>query len=183
MNVTRRALWLDLEDTVITPVVDGWINSSIINVRKVKHFIDEFRPHSVNIFSFAIWNQHELGQFNKFCRPFLEKLLGTQFYFVPTVDDDILPVCTKVMNLGNGSVTFSDMSEFWGKHESFRLYMRHMYASGSTPVEVAFLDDAVYNESFSWKDLKVQGQIINIDTMKEPDGFSKSQTGTLSGSN
>lgn len=158
-----RHLWLDLEDTVITPVLDGWFNTHVINVQKVKDFISDFRPDQVHIFSFAVWNEFERNAFNMGTRPMLEKALGVKFSSVPTVDDEILPIACKVMGISKDAVKFSDMSEFWGKHESFRLNMRHLFRANKNQVEVVLLDDAVFNEEFFWPDLNVKGRIINID--------------------
>lgn len=158
-----KHLFLDLEDTVITPVLDGWFNTHVINVQKVKNFIKSFSPDQVHIFSFAVWNEFERNAFNMGTRPMLEKTLGVQFSSVPTVDGEILPTACKVMGISRDAVEFSDMSEFWGKHESFRLNMRHLFRSNKNPVEVVLLDDAVFNEEFFWPDLNVRGRIINID--------------------
>lgn len=167
-DVTRRHLFLDLEDTVITPVVDGWPNAQLINVEKVKKFIAEFKPDAVHLFSFAIWNVEEKKRFQLFVQPRLENALGIILSGIPTVDDEILPVCCKVMNLGNDSVDFSELSNFWGKHEAFRLNMRHTFRHTKLFghwVEVALLDDAVFNENFEWPDMKVRGRVINVDTL------------------
>lgn len=168
--MTVRHLFLDLEDTVITPVLNGWFNTHMLNVKKVKAFIAEFKPNFVHIFSFAIWNKVELERFNMGTRPMLEKALGITLSAVPTVEDDILPVATKVMNLGNDSVDFTTMCEFWGKHEAFRLNMRNLFkntAAHDQDVEVVLLDDVVFNEEFYWPDLRVRGRIINIDEMPD----------------
>lgn len=166
-----RHLWLDLEDTVITPVLDGWFNTHMINVQKVKAFIAEFKPDYVHLFSFAIWNEFERNAFNIGTRPMLEKSLGIQLGAIPTVDDDIIPVACRVMNISPETVNFQEMSNFWGKHETFRLNMRdkfkHVKEHG-VEVEVVLLDDAVINEEFHWPDLAIRGRIINIDTMPEP---------------
>lgn len=164
----QRKLFLDLEDTVITPVVEGWLKTEVINVPKVREFIEEFKPHDVNIFSFAIWNARELAQFNSGPRKCLEDALGVHFNMVPTVDDHILPACCKVMKLAVSTVDFQEMSNFWGKHESFRLNMRHLFSRArafGNFIDVVLLDDAVFNERFIWPDIQVSGRIINIDTL------------------
>lgn len=162
-----RHLFVDLEDTIITPVLDGWMNTHLINTDKIKALVAEFKPDVVNIFSFAVWNQQELLRFNIGTRPMIEKLLGRPLSIVPTVDDDIIPACCAVMGIDPGAVDFSDMSDFWGKHEAFRLMMRHTFANTAkhdVDVEVMLLDDAVINEEFHWPDLRIRGRIINIDT-------------------
>jgi hypothetical protein len=86
---------------------------------------------------------------------------------VPTVDFHILPACTNIMGMGCDTVDFMEMSNFWGKHEAFRLFIRHTFKK--VPIEqqtyVTLLDDAVMNEQFEWPDLRIIGRIINIDSI------------------
>lgn len=167
MSKLSRHLFLDLEDTIITPVMDGWFNTHLINVQKIKQVIEDFDPIEIHIFSFAIWNQAELRGFNMGIRPMIEQALGRTLSAVPTVDDDIIPVCCKVKGISPDRVDFSDCSDFWGKHEAFRLNMRNLFRTNwknwEIETEVVFLDDAVWDESFSWPDMRIRGQIINID--------------------
>lgn len=154
-------LWLDLEDTIITPAVNGWMNTQIINAEKIKLCMSDFSPTSVNIFSFAIWDQFQLKSFNMGTRPMLEDFLGMKLEIVPTVDDDIIPACCKVMNLSPTTVDFQEMSDFWGKQEAFRLFMRSR--KFETETSVVFLDDVVEEENFAFPNLKLSGTILNID--------------------
>lgn len=164
-----RHLFLDLEDTVITPVLNGWFNTHMINVPKVKAFIAEFKPTAVHLFSFAIWNEAERERFNLGTREMLENCLGIKLSLVPTVDDDIIPICCKVLNLSPATVQFDEMSCFWGKQGTFRLCMQNMFANThqhAVDTEVVLLDDAVFNETFIWPDKRVTGRIINIDQLE-----------------
>lgn len=154
-------LWLDLEDTIITPVMRGWMNTQIINAEKIKLCMSDFAPTSVNIFSFAIWDQFQLKSFNMGTRPMLEDFLGMKLEIVPTVNDDIIPACCKVMNLSPTTVDFQEMSDFWGKQEAFRLFMRSR--KFETETSVVFLDDVVEEENFAFPNLKLSGMILNID--------------------
>lgn len=169
---TVRHLFIDLEDTVITPVLDGWFNTHMINVPKVKSIIEEWKPNFVHLFSFAVWNKEQLKRFKTGTQPMIEHSLGIKLSTTWTVDDDIIPMCCNVMRLGQGSVDFSEMSNFWSKHEAFRLCMRHHFKTAvnwpDLSVEVMLLDDAVLNETFAWPDLQISGQIINIDSPMEP---------------
>ena len=166
MNPIRH-LFLDLEDTVITPVTNGWFNTHIVNSEKVKALIAEFKPEFVHLFSFAVWNKHELLRFDSGTRPMLEDHFGFKLSTTWTVDDDIIPMCCSVLRISPDRVDFSDASDFWGKHEAFRLCMREHFKGvknhPNTSVEVLFLDDAVINETFEWPDLRVKGRILNID--------------------
>lgn len=164
----KRLLFIDLEDTVIKPVLTGWYNTELINIDKVKSFIAKVQPSQVHIFSFAIHDVIQREHFNNALRPFLEETLGVKFTLVPTVDDDILPTCIKVMNLGNNSVDFDDLVCFWGKQGAFKLNMQHLaqtVLSGEANIEVILLDDCVFNETFEWPDLGVKGSIVNINSI------------------
>jgi len=158
-----RHLFIDLEDTIITPVMDGWFNTHLVNVQKIKDIIAQFKPDHVHVFSFAIWNEAELTRFNLGTRPMIEAALKIKFGAVPTVDGDIIPACCKVMGMSTDVVDFQEMSNFWGKHEAFRLNMRNQFKNNKNDVQVMLLDDAVFNEEFTWPDLKVKGSIVNID--------------------
>jgi hypothetical protein len=164
---TIKHLFLDLEDTVITPATNGWHNTNMINVEEIKKFIALFKPNFIHIFSFAIWDETQKTLFNLRCRPMIESTLDIKLNDILTVDDDIIPACCSVMGLNPGTVTFDDASSFWSKHESFRLWCRlkFKYTHLIVKTEVLFLDDVVFNEHFNWPDLQVTGNIVKIKTL------------------
>lgn len=170
MTQPIRHLYLDLEDTVITPVVEGWHNLELINIEKVRALMAQWQPHYLHLFSFAVWNKQELALFNEHARPQLEKELGMRLNTAATVDDDILPACCAVRMMSPSKVDFSEMSAFWGKHDAFRLFVQHRFCRGTreVPVEVALLDDAVMDERFEWPRWKLRGELINIDDLRLP---------------
>ena len=164
----RKELWLDLEDTIVTPVVNGWFNTEAINIDKVKRFISEFKPDLVHIFSFAIWDVAQREQFNIATRPWLEEALGVKFSLVLTVDDDMIPICCKLMGLSHDLVDFQEMSNFWGKQGTFRLCMRHHATNlqkHNLQLHAVLLDDVVYNEHLVWSDIGAAIQQLNIDQL------------------
>lgn len=168
---THRHLFLDLEDTVITPVLNGWGNVDVINVEKIKSVIQSFNPDKIHLFSFAIWNAAQLNLFRKrgACE-MVERALDIKFSTTWTVNDDILPACLKLKNINTNTVDFSEMCAFWGKHEAFRLNMRHhfgnVYKNSHIRTEVMLLDDSVWGEKWEWPDLQITGRIINIDKLE-----------------
>lgn len=165
-----RHLFLDLEDTVITPVLQGWFNTQCINVPKIRRIIAEFKPHYVHLFSFAIWNENELHRFRLGTKEMLERVFSVTLGLEWTVDDDIIPMCCAVTGLAPSTVDFQEMSNFWGKQQAFRLCMRHHFRNThrhDLDVEVMLLDDAVFDETFHWPDLRISGRIINIDKVPE----------------
>lgn len=167
-----KHLFLDLEDTVITPILNGWWNTELINVSKIRSILAEFKPDSVHLFSFAIWNQTQLEQFRSSgTKSMIEEALGARFDSTWTVDENIIPMCCSITGLSPTTVDFQEMSNFWGKHEAFRLSMRWLFRNSwktwQQKNEVLLLDDAVMNEDFHWPDLHVRGTIANIDNLPE----------------
>jgi len=167
MRLPVRHLFLDLEDTVITPVVEGWWKTEPINVAKVKGVIEAWRPSMIHLFSFAIHNDGEREKFRLGTRPMLEERFGITLATEWRVDEDIIRMCCAVTGLHPDAVDFQEMSNFWGKAGAFRLCMQHHFRNGPNhdqDTEVMLLDDAVFNETFSWPDKRIRGHIVNIDT-------------------
>ena len=167
--ITRKHLFLDLEDTIITPVMNGWWKTELINLDKIKGIIEQFQPDQVNIFSFALHNDFEREGFNAGTRPMIEQALGRKFSSVPIVENEIINVCCNAKWISPERVDFMDIRDFWGKHDAFRLWCQEMFknswASGKQDTEVMLLDDDVVNENFEWPDLHVKGRIIDITTV------------------
>ena len=160
--MNKNVLWLDLEDTVIEPVLKGWGNVSIIpsKIEKIKKFMKEFKPDEVNIFSFAIHNDFEKRGFEHFVKPWLEEKLECKFTLIPTVDDEIKSACCAQLMLARNAVTFSDMVEFWGKQIAFKLFIRHHFHNQ----EVTLCDDAVHDEITFLPGNNTRIEIFNIDS-------------------
>lgn len=166
---TVRHLHLDLEDTVIEPVVNGWPNTIAIpeKLKQIRRFIEIFKPHHVHIFSFAVWNEREHMMFCTYTKEYLERVLKVKFITVPTVDDDIIPYAARAIRMSPEVVSFQDASDFWGKGESFRLYLKHLWKDlpeQGRHVEAVLIDDAVENENFEWPDLHIKGRLLNVDS-------------------
>jgi len=166
----RRHAFLDLEDTIIAPVLDGWWKTELMNVEKVKKILDEFKPDVVNIFSFAIHNDYERRQFiESRTKLMIEQAIGFPISAVPTVENEIIDKCCNAKWLSHKTVDFMDIRDFWGKHDAFRLCCQELFKTSwsmwQQETEVIFLDDDVINEKFEWPDLHVKGQIIDITTV------------------
>lgn len=161
-----KQLWLDLEDTIITPVVDGWWKTEIINLDKILKVIRAFEPDVINLFSFAIWNQEQLRLFNEGTLWMIERVLNRTIDLKPTVDDDIIPAVCNIMGISPQLVDFSEMSAFWGKQDAFKHFIRSRFKNitkHDRKLDVILLDDMVFHEEFNWPTLGIQGRIININ--------------------
>jgi len=169
----KTIVFLDLEDTVLAPVLTGWFNAAPVSHDKfdlVKEIVNSFTPDEVSIFSFAIWDEAQLVRFNFATRDWLENKIGHKFKTVLRVDEDIISACCLQKGISQDRVDFSEMSAFWGKHDAFRIFMRHFFkdrCAHDEPIKVVLIDDAVDDETFFWKQLNVHGEIINIDKALE----------------
>jgi hypothetical protein len=159
----KTHVFLDLEDTVIHPVSTGWWNTAMLDVSEIKRWLKAHDPDTVNIFSFALWNQDELDKFNNsFTRNMLENELEVKLSLIPTVDREIIPACCDVLGLNKHTVSFQDAVAFWGKHEAFRLFTRFVFRNTEEELKVVLFDDWAINEHWNWPDLKISGQIIKV---------------------
>ena len=161
---TETHLFLDLEGTVITPVLDGWHNAEILNLDRVKDVIWKEQPLTVNIFSFALHTEADLSSFNGRIRNALEKELGVEFTWIPTVQQIKGATCA-ARHLHPGKVDLDDLSSFFSKHESFRLFVREhtrFPTARNAHRKFILIDDNVWNEKWSWEDRNVSGEIIHV---------------------
>lgn len=158
----NRYLFLDLEDTVVEPVTFGWSNPKLINIEKVRTFIQQFEPTAVHIFSFAVATQTDRTEFETHVKPLLEAELGVAITHCPTLFDDIIPACSRQANLAAGTVSIDDVCDFWGKQGAFKYYVQQVFKGLGQPVAVALLDDVVTDEDFNYPALGLAGWIRNI---------------------
>lgn len=162
-----RHLFLDLEDTVITSAADGWERTECINQDRIEKVLNEFKPDFIHLFSFAIWNNDELEKFKQTTLFLVQRVHKIKIDLMWTVDDDIIPMCAKELGLNKSTIEFSDASAFWSKHQSFRLCMRQHFKNRDSdlPVQVMLLDDAVFTETFEWRDMNLTGIVQNVDEL------------------
>jgi hypothetical protein len=170
MNTNPEAaethVFFDLEDTCIDPVMSGWRNTRLINQAKVWSVLESFRPQHIHIFSFALRTQEDLAGFRQWVLPDLEDLFGQRVKLTPTMDR-IKERCCETLGLSTSKVDLTDVSEFWGKQEAFRLYVRGHFTGLDLGkmAEVILVDDMVIDELWTWNKPLLKGHIINIDNM------------------
>ncbi len=156
-----KHLFLDLEDTVITPVVGNWSDSELINIESTKEVIREFKPAAVSLFSFALHNVHELTAFTRDIRHHLEDALGVRLFLTPTMDDLIIPTCARALGWHPSRVDFNDMVML-GKQITFKLFVMELAKKQQKGLDVILMDDTVFNETWCWPDMGVTGRIIRV---------------------
>lgn len=161
-----RMLFLDLEDTVITPAMEGWHLCELINIDKINAFIKKHQIEIVNIFSFAIHNQREKELFIKHNRSMIENALGMKLFEIPTMDDNIIPACCREKGIHQSTLDFADVVSFWSKDLSFILFLKDKFKNNKHQHEIFFLDDAIVDMNFSFPNQNFNAQCFNIDELK-----------------
>lgn len=160
-------LLLDLEDTIIAPVVNGWPQTELVNVRKIKELVHVLKPDFVSIFSFALHTEHDRRGFDLWTRNMVEAVVGQRLAIVPTIPEIIAACCrANPGHLHPDRVTFQELSDFWGKGGAFRLFVRDRFHTNPHDrefVECTLIDDAVWEETTSWNKLNLRASTINID--------------------
>lgn len=159
-------LFLDLEDTIITPATLGWHLCELINVDKIKRFISNNNIEVVSIFSFAVHDKREKMLFEKHNRAMIEQALGHSLFRIPTVDDDIVPACARQKSLAPSLISFQEMVEFWGKDLAFQLFLKEDFQRNRTPINIFFLDDAIEDFHFEIPKLALTVKTFNIDDLQ-----------------
>ncbi len=161
-----RHLFLDLEDTVIDSVDGGWHTWKLLDLRRIKRFIRDWQPSALHVFSFAIHNQQELEAFNRIMRSPLEKALERPLELVPRVDEDIIPISISMRSRGMQNLTFLEVSDFWGKEETFRFCCRHWFGKPWQEQRVSttalLIDDCVITETWQVPALRLSGGTLDL---------------------
>jgi hypothetical protein len=163
-----NTLFLDLEDTIITPVIEGWHMCEIINLNKINKFIVDNNIEVISIFSFALHDKLQKNLFTKYTQPMIEKALGLPLFMIPNVEDDIIPACCRQNHIAPALVSFEELCDFWGKQLSFLLFIRETFKNNKSPMNIFFLDDAIIDMHFQLPHLQIEAKTFNIDNLFEP---------------
>lgn len=137
MHKPEVHLYLDLEDTIIPPALDGFANLPLINVDKVKYVIEKYKPDYLHIFSFAIYNEHDYKSFAYHLQGRIQDAVGMPVTHVTTVDQIVEKVFGSLVNR-------VDVLRC-GKTEVFRTCMLDALITGARDPDdlVILLDDSV----------------------------------------
>jgi phosphosulfolactate synthase (CoM biosynthesis protein A) len=160
-----KHLFLDLEGTVITPIPNGWDTWELLDTSCVKAFIDTYKPDSVHLFSFAIYDGLDASSFNWHVRDKLEKSLGVKIEIVPTLDGGIKSAFCKAKKVEEDRVERGDLMRLIGKQDAFRSFVRTIFQKTEAGTEVVLIDDDVVNEVFCFPDQNLGGRVINIQNI------------------
>jgi hypothetical protein len=159
-----KHLFLDLENTLVAPVNNGWESFELINIDKIRKAIDIFSADTISIFSFALWTKNDVDLFNQRARTTIEQTLGRGLTNVFSVHDILLKCAAtvgKCPSTFNASEINREISPVIGKQEAFKLFCKSSYNSAA---QVLLIDDTVFDEKFIWPQFNFSGIIYKIDS-------------------
>lgn len=150
-----KEIWLDLEQTIIS----SWDDPILCNVEKIRNFL--INTKSVNIFSFAVWNEKDRKHFRNNLAPWLSRELNVQFNRCPSIEQIINDIFWKIKNIKIDQVSLVNE---WGKARVFEEFIRVTGGSG----EFVLIDDVVEDTSITRTlfNGNIQHiQLINVDNL------------------
>jgi len=143
-------LFLDLEDTII----EEWDRPFLINVDKIKSFIDNNSFTDFGIFSYAIHNQSDLALFKRDMKPVIEKALGIKFndkfIWTPSHVQESLIKHKKI-----AGAEWDDVFIWTDKADGFQIICKYHFRFDSSFNVCHLIDDSVDNST-----LKISGLLI-----------------------
>lgn len=147
-------VWLDLEQTIIAI----WQEPELCNVPQIRSFLQRQNVKSVNIFSFAVWNDADREVFNRTMRDGIAQALGVKINLVPTLAEVMKTIFHKSGNLFEPH----EFCSVWGKTKAFHDYI---YLSGQKGSHT-LIDDMVQNMTIQYEDENYCMRFVNVDTLE-----------------
>lgn len=159
-NTMKKVVFLDLEDTVID-VFSRTGFTRLMNIPQIRAFLAAEAPQAVRIFSFALWSNACVEQFNlHFAAPLskaLDVALDTQDTFTT---QQLYTLCRQ-----NGLV-FEDDNEcalFHGKNYGFQHFIEMSPAFDNT--EVVLVDDSVETKTIHYPGRNLAIRLVNVSDL------------------
>jgi len=165
MPSPQKHIFFDLEDTLITPVIDGWMNCEFVNFHKIQTILNEFQPTHVHTFTFAIHDEADRRGFDNHVRSRLEQAHNITFSTCNGIHE-IRERCCRVKGLLSKLTSISVMVEFWGKQVSFRLFAEDWFKQSfskhnpNQSVEIMLVDDSIIPEKFELFDGNLKASVV-----------------------
>lgn len=143
-------VYMDLEGTVI----DEWSSMTLINIKKLAHFLHINNVEVISIFSFAINDAADVQRFEAELRETLVEVLGVEINITDTskASDEI---CEREL------MDFEDVCYFMNKFRTFTEFAIHNCQDQT----VVLLDDEVQNTDMKFKDNNTR--VVTIDVTSD----------------
>lgn len=123
--------FFDLEETLVR----SWSNPVLVNLARVREFLERHAVQEIHVFSFAIYDAEDQVEFVRSFKPHLERALNVRILSWPCVDE----LCQHTVAMGGPALSRLDYLREWGKVRAFVDHVRSQGFSG----HAVLVDDAV----------------------------------------
>lgn len=145
----NKTVFLDLEETL----VESWTDHRLVKKHKVTEFLN-LHGREVELFSFAVYNQDDVKQFNKELKDFLEGVHNITFTKVHALDDMV-----KVVQ-DFRSMKFESPVEIISLFGKTRVFEDFCLAQNLKNHKFVLLDDTVENRTVKYTDKNVELEFV-----------------------
>lgn len=141
----KRTLHLDLEDTIITSWGDG-VNAGLLNVGKIGRYIKIFQPDEIKVFSYAVWDDNDVGEFERVFKSRIERALDCKivmddFFTVKRLEEEAK------RRMGYIFESRHEAMIFFGKDYGFQWWVSKIIGEGHHTL----IDDVVESKRITFK--------------------------------
>ena len=136
MKTTR--VFLDLEETII----ESWGNPVLVNHQRINKFLKKLDITHVGIFSFAIWDENDKRNFDRFgIKDTIENALEVRINNVLTIPD----IAKEVFWKQGMVISINEFITIWGKQRAFIDWAMMQPRFDEGDMEFILIDDVVQN--------------------------------------
>jgi hypothetical protein len=147
-------VFLDLEQTVLS----SWDEGVLVNKTKVHDFLKEQKATGFHVFSFAVWNDDDVNEFNRRFKTFLENALDCKVLSCFSCAD------FRKADTELTGVRFDDLTDFIsvrGKVGAFQSWCELNFSGQSN----VLVDDVVPNAVWNNFTTKTKCVFVNVDDL------------------
>ena len=147
-----NTIWFDLEGTLI----DSMDNPlELINREKVKFLLDAYSDYEIGIFSFALWDENDIHNFDNNSKVIIEAAYNIHISHIPT-KRKMFETIKEFKQIG---IDFMDFNDIWTKEQAFLDYIR-----ATSDSKNILVDDVVENSCHFFNKCSIN--LINIGGVK-----------------
>lgn len=151
-------IFLDLEETVIDDWSKQWM-AEAVNTSKVKEWIASINPDRVRLFSYAMWTDHCIKDFETMYQKWLSRLLDVEF------DMEDCFTTKKLYDMASRSTWFADEQEcllMYGKDYGFQWYIQQ---KDYRDCVIYLLDDVIEDKTIHYPKKNLTVHFVNVNAL------------------
>ncbi len=145
-------VWLDLEETIINNWNDGLF---LGHVHKIKKWLDDNEIKEINIWSFAIWNDKDILDFESHLKKQIELALGRPIVLYPSVEQ------MQKLVYQYEHTEYDSVWEFMQLNRKNWSFIKYCLGHHKD-CKCILIDDAVPNQTLVDHDINLTIRLINV---------------------